>query len=46
MKDVRREIFTNHDPVSGTVYYALLLLCTIMPWLVWQGTARPVNPEP
>lgn len=40
MKDVRREIFTDHDPVSGTVFYALLLLFALMPGLVWRSTDR------
>lgn len=27
------EVFTNRDPVAGVVYYALLGLCAIAPWL-------------
>lgn len=30
------EVFTKHDPVSGTVYYALLGVFTGMPWLLWR----------
>jgi hypothetical protein len=30
------EIFTKHDPVSGTVYYALLGVFAGMPWLLWR----------
>jgi hypothetical protein len=32
-----REVFTNHDPVSGTVYFALLGLFAAMPWLAWKS---------
>jgi hypothetical protein len=32
------EVFTTHDPVSGSVYYALLGVFAVMPWLcgTWQ----------
>jgi len=30
------EVFTKHDPVSGTVYYALLSAFSGMPWLLWK----------
>jgi len=30
------EVFTKHDPISGTVYYALLGAFTGMPWLLWK----------
>ncbi len=32
------EVFTTHDPVSGSLYYALLGLFAVMPWLcgTWQ----------
>jgi len=28
------EVLLNHDPVSGTVYYAMLILFALMPWLL------------
>jgi hypothetical protein len=28
------EVFLNRDPVSGTAYYASLILFAVMPWLV------------
>ncbi|WP_216644826.1 hypothetical protein [Candidatus Thiodictyon syntrophicum] len=34
------EVFTKHDPVSGTVYYALLGVFAAMPWLLWKGGSR------
>jgi hypothetical protein len=30
------EVFTKHDPVSGTVYFALLGGFAVMPWLFWK----------
>jgi hypothetical protein len=30
------EVFTKHDPVSGTVYYAMLGVFAWMPWLFWK----------
>jgi hypothetical protein len=30
------EVFTKHDPVSGSIYYALLGVFTAMPWLLWK----------
>ena len=30
------EVFTKHDPVSGTVYYAMLGVFAGMPWLFWR----------
>jgi hypothetical protein len=30
------EVFTKHDPVSGSVYYALLGVFAAMPWLRWK----------
>jgi hypothetical protein len=30
------EVFTKHDPVSGSVYYALLGVFAGMPWLFWK----------
>ena len=30
------EAFTKHDPVSGTVYYALVGVFAWMPWLFWK----------
>lgn len=30
------EVFTKHDPVSGSIYYALLGLFAGMPWLFWK----------
>ncbi len=30
------EVFTKHDPVSGSVYYAMLGVFTAMPWLFWK----------
>jgi hypothetical protein len=30
------EVFTSHDPVSGTVYYAMLGIFAGMPWLLWR----------
>lgn len=29
------EVFTKHDPVSGSIYYALLGVFAAMPWLLW-----------
>jgi hypothetical protein len=31
------EVFTKHDPVSGTVYYAMLGVFAGMPWLCWRS---------
>lgn len=31
------EYFANRDPVSGTLYYAMLGVFAAMPWLVSQG---------
>ncbi len=28
------EVLLNHDPISGTVYYAMLILFALMPWLL------------
>ena len=28
------EVLLNHDPVSGTVYYFMLVLFALMPWLI------------
>ena len=30
------EVFTKHDPVSGTVYYALVGVFAAMPWVLWK----------
>ena len=30
------EVFTKHDPVSGSIYYALLGVFAAMPWLFWK----------
>lgn len=30
------EVFTKHDPISGSVYYALLGVFAAMPWLLWK----------
>ncbi len=30
------EVFTKHDPVSGTVYYVMLGVFAGMPWLFWK----------
>jgi hypothetical protein len=30
------KVFTKHDPVSGSVYYALLGVFAAMPWLFWK----------
>jgi len=30
------EVFTKHDPVSGTVYYVLLGMFALMPCLFWK----------
>jgi hypothetical protein len=30
------EVFTKHDPVSGTVYYLMLGVFALMPWLLWK----------
>jgi len=29
------EVFTHHDPVSGSVYYLMLGVFAVMPWLLW-----------
>lgn len=29
------DVFTMHDPVSGSIYYALLGVFAAMPWLFW-----------
>jgi hypothetical protein len=34
------EVFTKHDPVSGTVYYAMLGVFAGMPWLFWKCGKR------
>lgn len=31
------EVFTKHDPVSGSVYYAMLCVFASMPWLLWKS---------
>ena len=37
------EVFTKHDPVSGSVYYAMLGVFASMPWLLWKfGKHNPV----
>jgi hypothetical protein len=28
------EVLLNHDPISGMVYYAMLILFALMPWLL------------
>ena len=28
------EVLLNHDPVSGSVYYAMLILFALMPWFL------------
>ena len=28
------EVLLNHDPISGTVYYVMLILFALMPWLL------------
>ena len=30
------EVFTKPDPVSGSIYYALLGVFAGMPWLLWK----------
>jgi hypothetical protein len=30
------EVFTKHDPISGSVYYAMLGVFAAMPWLLWK----------
>jgi hypothetical protein len=30
------EVFTKHDPVSGSIYYVLLGVFAGMPWLFWK----------
>ncbi len=32
------EVFLNRDPVSGTMYYALLGLFAVMPWLLSRSS--------
>jgi hypothetical protein len=40
------EVFTKHDPVSGSVYYVLLGVFAAMPWMRWKYSqyclARPL----
>jgi hypothetical protein len=38
------EVLLNKDPVSGTVYYALLGVFALMPWLLARRTARSKRP--
>jgi hypothetical protein len=38
-----RAILLDKDPVSGTVYYALLVVYALMPWLLGR---RGVTPDP
>lgn len=35
------EVFTNRDPVSGTVYYALLAVFSVAPW--WMARREPIR---
>ena len=35
------EVFTDRDPVSGSVYYGLLALFAVMPWVVGTPVLPP-----
>ena len=37
------EYFQNRDPVAGTVYYLMLGVFAVMPWLA--GTRNAINPQ-
>jgi hypothetical protein len=34
------DVLVNRDPVSGTVYYTLLGVFAVLPWLLARGAAR------
>jgi hypothetical protein len=39
------EVFTKHDPISGSVYYAMLGVFAVMPWLLWKYFSHaPASP--
>ena len=37
------EVFTQRDPVSGAVYYALVALTAVGPWLFVRDPAHRIN---
>jgi hypothetical protein len=41
-----REVFTQRDAVSGKVYYALLGIFALMPWLLRARGGRRANADP
>lgn len=39
------QVFTDRDPVSGTVYYGLVGLLSLMPWFFgWRSALRASDP--
>lgn len=40
------EIFTGRDPVSGYMYFALVALFAVMPWLFGRGLSGTKDAEP
>lgn len=40
------EVFTQRDPVSGPVYYALLALTAVAPWLLGRAPAYRSHGKP
>lgn len=39
------EIFTQRDPVSGSVYYTLVALTAVAPWLLGRAPAPRIHEE-
>jgi MFS family permease len=39
------EVFTQRDPISGSVYYALVTLTAVTPWLFGRAPAHRIHEE-
>jgi hypothetical protein len=40
-----REVYLGKDPVSGAVYYALLALCAVLPWMLGRRIRQTRQPN-